>query len=739
VHPADFGVPSELAWVALFAGLLYLRTDAPRARGLLALGVVWGAIALLVPEPHLATLPTALGDALTDPLRALTALALLAALGLGAYALVTRGPLPVAVAAAIRPLGAGLLALTALGGFTTGAPLAALTTALTLASLVLLARHVLVTASPRAARVVLAATLVATITLWLLLKSQALIASNTDENIYFYMAKLLGDGKLPYRDYFFAHPPLHVLVPGAVFAVFGFSLTLAKLFPMVAALVGGLAVWGIARRAISPWAAPLALVLYLFASEVLKASSNMTGVNMTTMWLALGLWQMLKGRPATAGALLGCAVTTGFYAMAPALAIVAMAFFWAPDPDAPAPARRGFAYGLRLALSFALVVGATNAIFYAIGGERFLKGVYAYHQQKSFEDPDMVELFGADPGFPASLFHNLGVMVGGNDFVKDVFYHAYLWVAALALPLVVVASWLRFRGRAWRMLLPTTLFRSGPDGRALVVALVALALFVEFAMFRELYSFYFALLYPFLALCAAYVIWRGIDLVARVGDATGRPLGARASAALAFAAVIGLGLHGVVSHVNRGIFDDELEKVGGRNDYTWTDPPVLASFGGITKELFWEGSRLKADDTPGYRYYLWQKKRAFSVLDDVVAHVRAGSTADETITGASTLAPLVALLADRRMAADEIDTNQKRFAAGLLREDDFWRRVCDDKVRFVVGLQRSWFGRERMSSSPIASTAFTLDRVFEDRTLQYNAPLQIALYRRVDGVPCAAR
>src|SRR5262245_29142492 len=51
----------------------------------------------------------------------------------------------------------------------------------------------------------------AVVLLYALLKTYQLTLGNSDENIYFYMAlRTVTDGLLPYRDYFFAHPPLHL-------------------------------------------------------------------------------------------------------------------------------------------------------------------------------------------------------------------------------------------------------------------------------------------------------------------------------------------------------------------------------------------------------------------------------------------------------------------------------------------------------------------------------------------------
>ena len=64
--------------------------------------------------------------------------------------------------------------------------------------------------------------------------------SATDENVYFYQAAAWAKGYLPYRDFFFAHPPLH-LVPPALGFVFApeFGLEIARsIAPLLTLSVG---------------------------------------------------------------------------------------------------------------------------------------------------------------------------------------------------------------------------------------------------------------------------------------------------------------------------------------------------------------------------------------------------------------------------------------------------------------------------------------------------------------------
>lgn len=751
VHTGLMGAAPELALVVFSAGLMvFLRSPGrgasplPLALGLaltlalcLAPDVVFGEATYLVPE--------ALGRGLTAPLAILIPLS--AALALTLWVRRRRRLAPDSVLGLIP---AALLVAMLVPAIASQTPLLGLAVVSALAALHLHAVAFLSESVAPPVRSLHRTAVVVVVVLWLLLKSQALIASNTDENIYFYMAKILAEGQWPYADYFFAHPPLHVVLPGLFFAVFGFSLTLAKLLPVAFCLIGGLALHATLARHLSRSTALLALILYLFAAEVLKASSNMTGVNMTTMFILLGTWQALSPRPFVSGFLLGLAPATGFYAMAPVLAVLAMSLFRRPDtlnpignglPDASFRGRWARLLmrlrQLRLAqpLAFVLTLGGINLIFWSIGGDTFLEGVYSYHQQKAFQDPQMVELFGSSPGFPLSIVHNLGLMIGGEPFTKEVFYHPHLWLGLVLVPLMALATALA-TAAPWDMLRtnlrPSRLFTSS-TGHAVFLWFMAVALWVQFAMFRELYSFYFALIYPFLAAGTAWVIHRAWTLIA---DRFVVPLGGfRALVTLVPVGALTLLLgHPAVSLQTGVVFEDEYENTNARNPYEWTPAPVLDDLSPIVRNLFWEDFRFKADVEPGYRHYLWSKKRGFTRLDEVAAAVARMARPDETIAGSSTLAPLIAVLADRRIAANEIDTNNKRFKTGLLAENTYWDAACADRLKVVISAPRSYFTFDKVQNLPIISRYFGQPTIIEDPTLNYRSSFPIALFPRGEAL-----
>lgn len=561
-----------------------------------------------------------------------------------------------------------------------------------------------------------------------LLKTHGMGFSDTDENIYYYMAEdLAARGRWPYVDYFFAHPPLHVLIPAAFFKVFGYSHILAEQFSAWAGGISALAVWAIARRHIGRLGAAVAMIGLVFAAQWLKSTTVMTGVNLTIMFMVLGFWRSLDGKMISAGVLFGFAACTGVYAMAGICAALALAFF------------KDVRSGLEQLAAFAGVFGFINLVFWLAAGDAYIEGVYRYHALKAFDNPEMVPLFGEPKNPVSSLFNNIGALWGGDEFRKDLHYHPHLWLAGMLTPIAAAVAWCFDPERTRKLAAFFDVRRvwedDQADGIGLWIALVGLALFVQFAMFRELYSFYFTLIYPTLALGLGYVVQKGFDFARRSIESNasvdwtgGLRLAHLASAVLVFGA---LSCWKPVGIEAGKVFESEVENAGDKNDYQWRPAVALPSLSGVVHALFWKDHRLKGNLQRGYNYYLWTKKRDFVTLPKIAKWVRENTEPDETIAGASTMAPLVALHANRRLALGEADTNSSRFKTGILDEAEYWDGICRDRIRVIVSTAGSYFHPRKLQNMPTIKSWFELADIVKDPELKYGRDFPIFLVKRV--------
>ena len=111
-----------------------------------------------------------------------------------------------------------------------------------------------------------------------------------DENVYFYMGKLITEGKVPYRDFFYAHPPLHVYLIALVYKIFGFNIVALKLIPLVSALISSFFIFKIAKEKFGNLEATISSLLFMFSYSVMFNSVFSLGIMTATMLMKLGFY-----------------------------------------------------------------------------------------------------------------------------------------------------------------------------------------------------------------------------------------------------------------------------------------------------------------------------------------------------------------------------------------------------------------------------------------------------------------
>ena len=559
-----------------------------------------------------------------------------------------------------------------------------------------------------------------------LLKLVGLHPSGTDDNIYFYGASRMTQGLMPYRDFFFAHPPVHLLIPAAVFSITGFSIGIAKAIPAIAQGLAGLFMYLTVRKASKPLSL-IVLLLHLTAYEVLMGSTDMCGENIMTAFLIASLFAASRGYFMLSGVLAALGLGTGLYALAAVLALAAGAF---------SASRKALA---RYGIGFAATLVTIITVFAAIGGHDFWEGVILYHLSKPLKGSDRISLFASANPFAmaGALLHNFGVWIADPIFKKSLYFHAPSYCGFLIGAAIIIGktftAWLR-PGKAaapwYRCLTVQGMFPGSVEGLVKLSMLAVLLFMLQLAALNEIYDYYTVPMIVFLSVPAAYALLR----------AWGALRDAHQFRQAFFPAILaGLFCLHVpwAASLNRALWPDELRDAGKQVTYQWRDPWALAGLSGITQTLFFAENRIKGDVTPYYRHFVWNKLLTFSTVNDIAAYIRANTSQDETIAGASVFTPLVALYAGRRLAADESDTNSKRFSSGILTSDSLFEKLCSDRIRYIVSAEKSLFDNEFMASNSIVKKYFTRDREFIDPQLAHFRDTRITLYRRNDiaGLP----
>ncbi len=429
---------------------------------------------------------------------------------------------------------------------------------------------------------------------FVVLKLYALHFAAGDENIYFYLASAMADGELPYRDFFHAHPPLHLLPLAWIYrAADGFALWPPRLLAGLSIVASAFLIARIARQPFA-WAAVIGSGIFLYSFDVLRISTHFVGSNLGAFWVALGLERLCRRREGQAAAAF-CLGSFTMLNVAPAAVGAALVLVFVDRQR-----------GLRLALYGALGTALLNGLAIAVFGLPYLEQVFFFHLAKSEAGRQSAGVFAAIVQMNGWLIAGaalgaigwlLGVVPRDNDCGPE---------EPGGRP-----------GGGIREELEAQL----PLALSLGAALGSLCLL---ALANRIFVYYFQVLFVCLAPLA------GAGFVA-LGSAL------------------------------RGSFGTGLDAAPSVGESRFA-ASVLATVL-IAGQL--PGWTTKSGDlSPGLVQYLRHEADAFTSADPLAVEVRKHCGSGTTVFGDSTAVPLVALLADRKLALGEGDTNHLRFGSG---------------------------------------------------------------------------
>ncbi len=477
------------------------------------------------------------------------------------------------------------------------------------------------------------AALAAMLLLYAVLKSYGLRPAAGDENIYFYMASRTAKGLLPYRDFFFAHPPMHLL-PGVPLAwLSGGSWMVLKAIPMVASGASGWLLHRIARRHLGAPEALAVAALFLFSHDLLRASSHWTGANLATLGLCAGWLASERGRDRLAGVLYALAAASAMYAGP--LAVGFTVGRWLQSRSA----------GVRTVLAGLATFGLAHVLGLFVGGDRYLDQVFRYHMEK--------------PPTEDAWTRSITSIALRNPWL--------LWGALSGI------GWLLW---PWR---PRDARRREPDTRRWTLLRAALGLLAAAVMLRSLgrlYHFYFLVAFPPAAMLGGSVLGALFREAARWiprRDAS-LPSPRRLLPLLGALLLLAGGAEATrrwgLSH--KGWYRREVGKV---RTYPWRPSPLLPRAADeAIRLLFWKEQRRIGTHHLGITQYLWHESRGFEAAQRLADAIESLAPPGP-LFGDSTSAPLLALRTGRRLALEEADTNFMRFRTGRPSIEHFLARL----------------------------------------------------------------
>jgi len=271
-----------------------------------------------------------------------------------------------------------------------------------------------------------------------------------DENVYYYMGRLVSEGKMPYRDFFFAHPPLQIYLIALVYKAFGFSIAALKSVSMISTLITAFFVFKIAKEKFGSSQAVISSLLFLFSYGVMFNSVFSFGIEIAMMFLIIGAYFLFnRSNYVFAGIFFGVAGITRLLSLVPIFIVFCIVFL---------SNKKSF---LRLSSAFLIVFLLVNGIFALFLKDAYLSPVYKFHLLKSF---------------------------GGRENFREYFD-------------IVKLNWILF--------FSAFLFIFIKDKRTANPFFTVSAVYLIFLLIlKRIFGFYFIVIFPFLAIIGGYsILW----------------------------------------------------------------------------------------------------------------------------------------------------------------------------------------------------------------------------------------
>ena len=521
---------------------------------------------------------------------------------------------------------------------------------------------------------------IAVLAVYAFLRAFALHPTLNDENIYFYLARAWTErGVMPYRDAFLSHPPLQILLVAGVYEVFGYSFAAGKVLTAAASLASGVFVLVAARRRVGPIASVAAALLCLFSYDWLRSASHFTGINESVAFLTAGTWLLLERRDRASGVAFGLAAATGVYTVPTAFVAGVLVLL------------RGLRPAIGFGLGFAAPVALFNGLFLVLAGPEFIGQVYLYHLAKSASSGE-------------------GIRVGQAVLGQNLPLVASALAGGVAAFLPVVRTWGRGGPRAWFW------GEDGPACAARIAFVLHLAAVFFVASQPRSFNYYWLLAFPTAAIAGGYLFER---IAARVAHVRGSRASRAWTGLAATGAVVIVAGQGPIANFLLDVDED----AGEVRAYRWRPSPLPSPLDATVKAVFWGGDqREMSTEENAVTRWLWHESRGCDVIDEAAAIVAADSAPGEGVFGHSHLAPLVALLANRKLAGEVADTNVMRLSAGNLVPSEIIRKIEQDGLRFVIskggrGLLGTPEFREWLKSGAFANPRVLTDPYYGDIVL----------------------
>ncbi len=120
----------------------------------------------------------------------------------------------------------------------------------------------------------------------------------SDETFYFNVGKYVSMGKVPYKDFFFAHPPLQLYILAIIFKIFGNSFWIAKVFSLFSASFCALLTYVISKELYKNFNGEkiglLSAIIFIVTPAFISFSTMGNGMWETSFLVLLSIFILIK-------------------------------------------------------------------------------------------------------------------------------------------------------------------------------------------------------------------------------------------------------------------------------------------------------------------------------------------------------------------------------------------------------------------------------------------------------------
>ena len=136
--------------------------------------------------------------------------------------------------------------------------------------------------------------------------------SFSDENIYYSMGKVIDEGQKPYYDFNYVHPPIQVYILAGAFKLFGTSLAVAKLVPLLASSLCVVMMFLISKKLFDEKSALVGSLLLIITPVFIAFSDQGYGIWEALMFILISFYLSLKEKYLASGIFFSIALFTRY-------------------------------------------------------------------------------------------------------------------------------------------------------------------------------------------------------------------------------------------------------------------------------------------------------------------------------------------------------------------------------------------------------------------------------------------